>query len=242
MTSYRNTQTYKCSRYCLYTYFYSPFVRRSYTVRTKNVDWSELKIKVRQRKKERKFSCWRTTLTANQRWTAEWFSRPTGSFASPSLKATKQMKNDPQHRKAYDYNLYTDRWHSLRLCLQFCSLQEEARAQWQLDIALRLQGWNGTVANLPSSQSRSEIWCLKGLNVEYVLLEYVNAMLGVMLFLSSWRHFSVLKQSLSLFVLTFCAPLSEKVYCIIMLWWQSSVYGWPGCMQSIGHLSQNSCG
>lgn len=82
--------------------------------------------------------CWLATLTANQRSTAEWFSRPSGSFAPPSLKATKQMKNGPQHRKAYDYNLCADRWHGLRWCLQFCSHQEEERAQWQLDIALRL--------------------------------------------------------------------------------------------------------
>lgn len=56
--------------------------------------------------------------------TAEWFSRPSGSLAAPSLKTTKQMKNGPQHRKAYDYNLCTDRWHSLCWCLQFCSHQE----------------------------------------------------------------------------------------------------------------------
>lgn len=29
------------------------------------------------------------------------------------------MKNGPQHRKAYDYNLYMDRWRSPCSCLQF---------------------------------------------------------------------------------------------------------------------------
>lgn len=114
------------------------FASRCCTIRAGNADGIELEIKARRKERRGEFSCWHTALTANQRSTAEWFSRPSGSFAAPSLKATKQMKNGPQHRKAYDYNLCTDRWHSLRSCLQFCSHQEEGCAQWQLDIALRL--------------------------------------------------------------------------------------------------------
>lgn len=50
------------------------------------------------------------------------FSRPVDLW-EPRLKkkkkkATEQMKNGPQHRKSYDYNLYMDRWHRPSSCLQ----------------------------------------------------------------------------------------------------------------------------
>lgn len=104
------------------------------------------------------------------------------------------MKNGPQHRKAYDYNLHTDRWHSrVRVCYLVHIRRRTVR--------------NGKWILCSDYKDETERLQICPSNCPYlnlgvtILLENVKA--------CKREHFgvSLLKQ---LFVFTFCALLWEK--------------------------------
>lgn len=73
------------------------------------------------------------------------------------------MKNGPQHRKAYDYNLFPGQM--ARLCLGVCNfvcIRGKTCVQRRLSIGSRLEGGTVTVTNLLVLPLGSESVCLKG--------------------------------------------------------------------------------
>lgn len=128
------------------------------------------------------------------------------------------MKNGPQHRKAYDYNLFPGQmaWLCVGVC-NFVRIREKTCVQRRLRVGLRLKGGNITVTNLLVRLLGSISMCLKGWITDVLL----GRSWGGKLKSKFLRLCHFLQLSLCL--------KKKKSHCMIMFWRHSCVYGWPDC-------------